>query len=350
MRIDPSTASAEEIERMNRDWMEMQKRPPPPSSPPTPRPQTPVVADDSFSALPGRVPAGFGNEGFGPNRFKDDLRAVMSNDIFPISPGQLPTGGQFPASPYGRNPYGPSLGMGRPSYGGGFGQPQYGGGFGRPSYGGGFGRPSYGGIGNLFSQLAYMPEDVYNTGMQRFQQSMPMFGEYGGFGQYGPQRGGGFQPRPQQPVIADDTNFGGLPTGGNLPPITGGPRPTGPMGGFDPYRNYMTDASGLPPGVYTMMPSTPTTGSQNPNVPFSQPANPYSTGYGMGYQQQSGMGGGMGMGYGAFGGGGYYRPSAPPSNSASIGGKGGANPDGAAGKGGSGGYDGSGINPGGMYG
>jgi len=319
MRIDPSTASAEEIERMNRDWMEMQKRPPRPSSPPTPRPQTPVVSDDRFLRP---VPAGFGNEGFEPNRFKDDLRAVMSNDIFPISPGQLPTGGQFPASPYGRNPYGPSLGMGRPSYGGGFGQPQYGGGFGRPSYGGGFGRPSYGGIGSLFSQLAYMPEDVYNTGMQRFQRSMPMFGEYGGFGQYGQQRGGGFQPRPPQPeVIVDD--FGGLPTGGNLPPITGGARP-------NPYAN--------PYGG-------------------SQAANPYSTGYGMGYQQQSGMGGGMGMGYGAFGGGGYYRPSAPPSNSAGMGGKGGSGAVGptidsygsGGGKGGSGGYN-RGINPDGMYG
>ena len=322
MRIDPSTASAEEIERMNRAWMEMQKRPPRPSSPPTPRPQTPVVSDDSF--LNQSVPAGFGNEGFGSNRFKDDLRAVMSNDIFPmsddrfpmsddrfpfgpgqLSPGQLPTGGQFPPSPYG-NPYGPSLGMGRPSYGGGFGQPQYGGGFGRPSYGGGFGRPSYGGIGNLFSQLAYMPEDVYNTGMQRFQQSMPMFGQYGGFGQYGPQRGGGFQPRPPQPeVIVDD--FGPLPTGGNLPPITGGPRPMGPMGGFDPYRggprSYMTDASGLPPGLRTMMPSTPTTGIQNPNVPFSQPANPYSTGYGMGYQQPP-MSGGKGGSRPPMGGGG----------------------------------------------
>lgn len=302
MRIDPSTASAEEIAMMNQEWMEMQKRPPRPSSPPTPRPQTPVVSDDRFLRP---VPAGFGNEGFGSNRFKDDLRPVMSNDIFPISPGQLPTGGQFPPSPYGRNPYGPSLGMGRPSYGGGFGQPQYGGGFGRPSYGGGFGRPSYGGIGSLFSQLAYMPEDVYNTGMQRFQQSMPMFGEYGGFGQYGPQRGGGFQPRSPRPkVIVDD--FGPLPTGGDLPPITGGPRPMGPAD----------------------------------DMRFMQPTNPYSTGYGMGYQQQSGMGGGMGMGYGAFGGGGYYKPMGLPDYGASGGGKGGArnepqiNAYGSGGKGG----------------
>lgn len=327
MRIDPSTASAEEIARMNQDWMEMQKRPPRPSSPPTPRPQTPVVSDDRFLRP---VPAGFGNEGFEPNRFKDDLRAVMSDDRGFFGAGQLPTGGdglQFPPNPYERKTYGPSLGMGRPSYGGGFGQPQYGGGFGRPSYGGGFGRPSYGGIGNLFSQLAYMPEDVYNTGMQRFQQSMPMFGQYGGFGQYGPQRGGGFQPRPPRPeVIVDD--FGGLPTGGNLPPITGGPRPMGPAD----------------------------------DMRFMQPTNPYSTGYGMGYQQQSGMGGGMGMGYGAFGGGGYYRPSAPPSNSVGMGGKGGSGAVGptidsyGSGGGGKGGYGGMGsggnrgINPDGMFG
>lgn len=288
MRIDPSTASAEEIERMNRDWMEMQKRPPPPSSPPTPRPQTPVVSDDRFLRP---VPAGFGNEGFEPNRFKDDLRAVMSNDIFPIGPGQLPTGGQFPANPYGRNPYGPSLGMGR---------------------------PSYGGIGSLFSQVAYMPEDVYKTGMQRFQQYMPMLGEYGGFGQY-PRPA----PRPQKPVIADDTNFGGLPADGKLPPMTGGPRP-------DPYSTGGADAGGS------------TTTNQFPANQYygmGRTGNPYGIGTGGSpYTQpyfQSGFTSPMNMGYGSNYRQGLYMPRDPYGGG--YGGKGGYSPQPSS-MGGKGGY------------
>lgn len=263
MRIDPTGMSPEQIAQMNQTWMEMQKNRP----------------NDKFLQTPKPPPK--------PISIADDFRknlAPMSDD----------RGFFGPRTPFGG-------GFGQPSYGGGFGRPSYGRGFGGPSYGGGFGGPSFGGIGSLFSQLAYMPEDVYNTGMQRFQQSMPMFGNYG-FGQmqgYGQNQGYG-----QRPGFAP-------------------PRPMGPMGGFDPYmggpRNYMTDASGLPPGVQTMMPSTPTTstpmrppsdpggGVEMPGGPVmmhSQASNPYSTGYGMGFQQPPPMSGGKGGSRPPMGGGG----------------------------------------------
>ena len=118
--------------------------------------------------------------------------------------------------------------------------------------------------------------------------------------------------------------------------MTGGPRPNPYAGG----------------GVE--MPGGPVMMHSQASNPYSNPDYTGSFGrglYGAGMGGRDLTGGGMGMGYGAFGGGGYYRPSAPSSMS----GKGGARNEPqfnayGSGKGGSGGYDSSGINPGGMYG
>lgn len=275
MRIDPTKMTPEQIAQANKDWMNSQT-----------------------GGLPGPS-----------DSFKDDLRAVMSNDVFPTSRDQavMPSPSMavpkesrpFPRNDrflgrqpsYGRNPYGPSLGMGR---------------------------PSYGGIGSLFSQVAYMPEDVYKTGMQRFQQYMPMLGEYGGFGQY-PRPA----PRPQKPVIADDTNFGGLPADGKLPPMTGGPRP-------DPYSTGGADAGGS------------TTTNQFPANQYygmGRTGNPYGIGTGGSpYTQpyfQSGFTSPMNMGYGSNYRQGLYMPRDPYGGG--YGGKGGYSPQPSS-MGGKGGY------------
>ena len=96
-------------------------------------------------------------------------------------------------------------------------------------------------------------------------------------------------------------------------------------GGFGGPRNYLADASGLPPGVQTFTGGQTTPVFQRPELPMinrqdtglmqsgtgggigsfqmtggnPQPTNPYSTGFGMGFQQQPNqqpMGGGKGGG------------------------------------------------------
>jgi len=292
MRIDPTKMTPEQIAQANKDWMNSQTG--------------------------------------GTGSFKDDLRFLMSNDAFPTSRDEeyiqtvMPSPSMavpkesrpFPRNDrflgrqpsYGRNPYGPSLGMGR---------------------------PSYGGIGSLFSQVAYMPEDVYKTGMQRFQQYMPMLGEYGGFGQYPrpappptampapPPTAMPPPPSGPHPPVTIDDNFAVPPTGGPLPPMTGGPRP-------DPYSTGGADAGGS------------TTTNQFPANQYygmGRTGNPYGIGTGGSpYTQpyfQSSSTSPMNMGYGSNYRQGLYMPRDPYSGG--YGGKGGYSPQPSS-MGGKGGY------------
>ena len=196
------------------------------------------------------------------------------------------------------------------------------------------------GIGSLFRQLAYMPEDQFSRNLGRFQQfneqygglmspNMNRRGRLGLFNQLGgltdDQFTMGMDRLSQYRNVFDPQPQTGTPQGQAMPPPQTADQMQSALNQDRLARQYYES----PANPYY---SPSYTGS------FGQPTNPYfggGFGGGMGGRGvYGGMGGGMGMGYGAFGGGGYYQPSAPPSNSASIGGKGGANPDGAAGKGG----------------
>lgn len=278
-----------------------------------------------------------------------------------------------------------------------------------------------GGIGNLFSQLAYMDPERFDTSMQRFQTFRDRYGNMMGPGGYRQQMGlfntlgrlnpeqfdlgmqrlqtyqdlfqpsyggpisssPGFPtptgpkppfdvPTPEPPPMMDgDGVFGGQPVGPDPRPIQPDPLPPPPPSEYGGGKQAPIDVDlrdrisdqfpGFNPGSANLDPSGnvlpeydrpimqgPSSLSPSPspyrNQPvnpmqsqsyfggFGSPRNPYASGYGMGYQPPpppympmtgrvgyAGMNPMGRMGYGAFGGGGYYSPSA----SSPSGGKGG---------------------------
>ena len=297
MRFDPTGMTPEQIAEMNR--LNDQLYGGPDRLPPQEPPPVTTISD------PGPVPAGFGNEGFGNQPSLQELSVTNIGDLLPDR------GMPFPPTPIFPPNYAPPIPPPRPM-----------------------------GNGSLFNQLALMPEDRFSRNLGRFQQfneqygglmspNMNRRGRLGLFNQLGgltdvqftmgmdrlSQYRNVFNPQPQT----------GTPQGQAMPPPQTADQMQSALNQDRLARQYYES----PANPYY---SPSYTGS------FGQPTNPYfggGFGGGMGGRGlYGGMGGGMGMGYGAFGGGGYYQPSAPPSNSASIGGKGGANPDGAAGKGG----------------
>ena len=239
-----------------------------------------------------------------------------------------------------------------------------------------------GGIGSLFNQLAYMDPERFDTSMQRFQTFRDQYGNMMGPGGYQQQMGlfntlGRLNPeqfdigmqRLQTYRDLFQPSYGGPITTPGFPTPTG-PKPPidvpvpveppmmdddGAFGGgkqapIDPEATIRNQFPGFNPGSATLDQSgnvlpdgrdMVTTGGnpspyQQPVNPmqsqryfggFGSPRNPYASGYGMGYQPPPymPMTGRVGfnpmgrMGYGAFGGGGYYSPSA----SSPSGGKGG---------------------------
>lgn len=249
-----------------------------------------------------------------------------------------------------------------------------------------------GGIGNLFSQLAYMDPERFDTSMQRFQTFRDQYGNMMGPGGYQQQMGlfntlgrlnpeqfdlgmkrlqtyrDLFQPSyggpittpgyptptspqppfdvpvPEQPPMMDDDGAfgGGTPIGGGkqapidpsldmeailrerFPGFNPGSANLDPNGRVLPSSGPMVTTGGNPSPY--QQPVNPMQ-SQRYFGGFGSPRNPYASGYGMGYQPPPymPMTGRVGfnpmgqMGYGAFGGGGYYSPSA----SSPSGGKGG---------------------------
>lgn len=234
-----------------------------------------------------------------------------------------------------------------------------------------------GGIGSLFNQLAYMDPERFDTSMQRFQTFRDQYGNMMGPGGYQQQIGlfntlgrlnpeqfdvgmqrlqtyqDLFRPKPVTPVQPPVMDGDGVIGGGKQAPIDINLEDTlrDQFPGFNPGGANLDPSGRVLPSSGPMV----TTGG-NPN-PYQQPVNPmqsqryfggfgsprnpYASGYGMGYQPPPymPMTGRVGfnpigqMGYGAFGGGGYYSPSA----SAPAGGKGGSAGPGMAHMGGSGG-------------
>ena len=297
MRFDPTGMTPEQIAEMNRLNDQLYGGP---DRLPTPAPP------------PGPVPAGFGNEGFGNQPIGGDLLSPITQSL--PAPGYGETVMQGPSSLSVRGmPFPP-----RPIF--------------PPNYAPPIPPPRPLGIGSLFNQLALMPEDQFSRNLGRFQQ----FNEqYGGLMSPNMNRRGRLGLFNQLGGLTDDQFTMGMDRLSQYRNVFDPqPQPGDPQG--------IVKAPEEPPMVNVQSTVSPMYSDPRPNPymspsytgSFGQPRNPYFGGGMGGRGLYGGMGGGMGMGYGAFGGGGYYQPSAPPSNSASIGGKGGANPDGAAGKGG----------------
>tara|TARA_Y100000004_G_scaffold85728_1_gene96130 strand:+ start:610 stop:1614 length:1005 start_codon:yes stop_codon:yes gene_type:complete len=329
MRFDPTGMTPEQIAEMNRLNDQLYGGP---DRFPTPKPPPVTTISD-----PGPVPAGFGNEGFGNQPQPSDLFVAQTGNANDTRPQVYtnPFGGGL--GPRINNLGGPPMGGGKggyrpPMYGGGFGgmygpppmgpmkggrrPPMYGGGFG--GFGGGFGGPFGGGFGGNFPSPYALQQYRQDVERSRAQAGIPP----------------GFV---KDEMSTGNSTFYTNPQTGETISI-----PVDLGGG----RNYMTDASGLPPGVQTMaqgplgLPygilNVPMNGGMmgttNPDgtttvgagqLPQSdqllgsgiagvnlaggnpQPTNPYSMGYGMGFQQQPNqqpMGGGKG-GSGGSGGG-----------------------------------------------
>ena len=270
MRFDPRGMTQQERDEMIRQYEESIR--PVQSNVEVPRPD-PAPANVEISR-PYPVPAGFGNEGFGNqpqigDPITQDLRPLTSGIAGPDVTGQAmprPNPGGNPN--FAPNPYAfqrpPMFGGG---FGGGFGRPPMGGGKGGyrpPMYGGGFGGPPM--FGPPPTQM----------GPMKGGPRPPMYG--GGFGGQ-PSFGGG---------------FGGQMTGGSLGSAINNmsmpvfPRPQQPMINRQDSANQLLGSGIAGIGLYNQQ-----TGG-NP-----QPTNPYSTGFGMGFQQQPNqqpMGGGKGGG------------------------------------------------------
>lgn len=307
----------EQKDAMDAKWQEMQNK-----NLPTPKPPPrPIMIQDDFGPNYGPHP-----QAPIPQTGGHTPPPYVGHGTISHGPGNLtiggvpvPTGGPFPPvrpRPYPMSPIYP------------------------PPNPYGYGRPTPMGIGSLFNQLAYMPQEQFDRNLGRYQRFNEQYG-----GMLGPNMGrrdrfnlfnqlGGMSDEQFGMGMDRLSQYQGMfgPPAISQPPMTGGPRPNPYAGG----------------GVDMM--------EQQAANPYSSPSYTGSFGrglYGAGMGGRDLMGGGMGMGYGAFGGGGYYRPSAP----SGMGGKGGARSEpqfnaysGGSGKGGSGGYDSSGINPGGMYG
>lgn len=297
MRFDPTGMTPEQIAEMNR--LNDQLYGGPDRLPPQEPPPVTTISD------PGPVPAGFGNEGFGNQPSLQELSVTNIGDLLPDR------GMPFPPRPIFPPNYAPPIPPPRPL-----------------------------GIGSLFNQLALMPEDRFSRNLGRFQQfneqygglmspNMNRRGRLGLFNQLGgltdDQFTMGMDRLSQYRNVFDPQPQTGTPQGQAMPPPQTADQMQSALNQDRLARQYYES----PANPYY---SPSYTGS------FGQPRNPYFGGdFGGGIAGRGlygGMGGGMGMGYGAFGGGGYYQPSAPPSNSVSIGGKGGAEPAGGGGKGG----------------
>ena len=307
MRFDPTGMTPEQIAEMNRLNDQLYGGP---DRLPTPAPP------------PGPVPAGFGNEGFGNQPIGSDLLSPITQSL--PAPGYGETVMQGPSSLSVRGMPFPPRPILPPYYGPPLPPP----------------RPQPMGIGSLFRQLAYMPEDQFSRNLGRFQQFTEQYGGWmspnmnrrGRLGLFN-QLGGltddqftmGMDRLSQYRNVFDPQPQTGTPQGQAMPPPQTADQMQSALNQDRLARQYYES----PANPYY---SPSYTGS------FGQPRNPYFGGdFGGGIAGRGlygGMGGGMGMGYGAFGGGGYYQPSAPPSNSVSIGGKGGAEPAGGGGKGG----------------
>lgn len=235
MRFDPRGMTQQERDEMIRQYEESIR---------------PVQSNVEVSR-PDPVPAGFGNEGFGnqPQMLEPQTLAEVPNpepmpnirDMISDDRGFFPGGNpNFAPSPYAFQ--GTPMFQRPPMFGGGFG-----GGFGRPPMGGGKG--------------GYRPP-MYGGGFG----GPPMFGPPPT--QMGPMKGG---PRPPMYGGRFNEGFGG-PFGGGF----GGNFPG--EGRRNPYtslpytrdnpQNYMSDASGLPPGVQTL------TGGQTIGGVFPRPQQP----------------------------------------------------------------------------
>ena len=281
MRYDPTGMTQAEKDQMDAAWQEMQKKNLPTPKPP-PRPKTgghtpTPYGHGTIDHGPGNLTVvpdkaiGIGGPSFGPHPIAPDIDGLR-----PYIPRPYPTSPVFPRP----NPYQSQMG-----------------------------------IGSLFNQLAYMPEEQFSRNLGRYQKFNEQYG-----GMLGPNMGrrdrfnlfnqlGGMSDKQfgmGMDRLSQYQNMFGPPAI-SQPPMTGGPRP-------NPYAQ---------PYGGSMMMQKPSPYSSPDYNPYSSPDYTGSFGRGL-YGGTGGMGGGMGMGYGAFGGGGYYRPSAPPSNSAGMSGKGGS--------------------------
>ena len=288
MRFDPRGMTQQERDEMIRQYEESIR--------------DKVLSENSIDSVsPDPVPAGFGNEGFGNqpqigDPITQDLRPLMSPQM-----SEPQTGGVFPLPNPGGNPnFDPVSAPNMPEpprlspyafqrppmfgggFGGGFGSPSMGGGKGGyrpPMYGGGVGGPPM--FGPPPSQMGPMKGGArppQQMGPMKGGPRPPMYG--GGFGVQ-PSFGGGFNPyaaqrpmpffqRPQQPLESVPADMSIMQSG---------------------TKDELLGRGGI--GNFQMMNGQTMTGGNQ------QPTNPYSTGFGMGFQQQPNqqpMGGGKGGG------------------------------------------------------
>lgn len=322
MRYDPTGMTQEQKDAMDAKWQEMQKKnlptPKPPPRPvsigddfgpnygPHPEAPPPEVAPPPQPQTGGHTPTPVGHGTIsGPSIPGPDILDGFTPGGFPIpqTGGPTPyipqTGGPRPFRPFPMSPIFPPPNP----------------------------YQSQMGIGSLFNRLAYMPEEQFSRNLGRYQKFNDQYGGMLGpsmgrrdrfnlFNQLGgmsdEQFGMGMDRLSQYRNVFDPQPQTGTPQGQAMPPPQTADQMQSALNQDRLARQYYES----PANPYY---SPSYTGS------FGQPRNPYFGGdFGGGIAGRGlygGMGGGMGMGYGAFGGGGYYRPSAPPSG---MGGKGGA--------------------------
>ena len=304
MRFDPTGMTQAEIDALSESYNQMIRGNQPvrpdktanyiaDAGEPIPTFQEPIaIADDFGNAVQGIDP----NTGM-PLSTPNDTRPQLQYEVLPYIPqiGQGGvSGGQLPLG--AGNPFGGGLGprinnFGGPPMGGGKG------GYRPPMYGGGFGG-------------MYGPPQM---GPMKGGRRPPMYG--GGFGGFGGPFGGGFGMPP--------LGQGGM-SGGQFPMYSTVPRdasaqPAGTMqvsSTGEPLGD-MSGASIIPRAGSDGLPANNMTGQllgsgiagvnlyNQQTGGNQQPTNPYSVGYGMGFQQQPNqqpMGGGKG-GSGGSGGG-----------------------------------------------
>jgi hypothetical protein len=298
---------------------------------PIPTFQEPVtIADDFGTAVQGIDPS----TGM-PLSTPSDTRPQLQYEVLPyipqigqggVSGGQLPLGAGNPfgggLGPRFNNFGGPPMGGGKggyrpPMYGGGFGgmygppqmgpmkggrrPPMYGGGFGGfgGPFGGGFGMPPLGQGGMSGGQFPLgggrMAAPGYNLGTGTFDGSGVTQGPFGLGRNYdviqgNPLQGGGMMAT-TNPDGTTTVGAGQLPQSDQLlgSGIAGVNLAGGNQATSQVYLGEVRDSAG---------------NITRPDLraSFGQPTNPYSMGYGMGFQQQQPMGGGKG-GSGGSGGG-----------------------------------------------